>query len=90
MSLLDTVMVGKVVKDLGTIDEWSIGFGSGRRSALVVRRHGKLNLVLKMSGRFLLGFGVSYFPLPMETIPKVKQIIAQAEEVASGGSEATA
>jgi hypothetical protein len=83
MSLFDRIFVGKVIKDFGILEENSFFFGKVKKSMLLAERRGKLKIAFKWSGYALFGASVSYFDLAAESIPKLRQFVAEAEEFAN-------
>ena len=82
MSIFDRVFMGKVIKDFGTLEEKSFIIGKTRKSMLLTERRGKLKIVFKWSGYAPFGASVSYYDLKAESIPKLRQLITEAEELA--------
>jgi hypothetical protein len=83
MSLFDRIFVGKVIKDFGILEEKSLVIGKIKKSMLLVERRGKLKIAFKWSGYALLGASFTYFDLKAESIPKLRQFITEAEELAN-------
>jgi hypothetical protein len=83
MSLFDWIFVGKVIKDFGILEEKSLIIGKIKKSMLLVERRGKLKIAFKWSGYALFGASVTYFDLKAESIPKLRQFIAEAEKLAN-------
>ena len=83
MSIFDRVFMGKVIKDFGTLEEKSFIIGKTRKSMLLTERRGKLKIVFKWSGYAPFGASVSYYDLKAESIPKLRQLITEAEELAN-------
>jgi hypothetical protein len=83
MSLFDRIFVGKVIKDFGILEEKSLIIGKIRKSMLLAERRGKLKIVFKWSGYAPFGASVTYFDLKAETIPQLRQLITEAEELAN-------
>ena len=63
MSIFDSVFMGKVIKDFGTLEEKSFIIGKTRKSMLPTERRGKLKIVFKWSGYAPFGASVSYYDL---------------------------
>jgi hypothetical protein len=82
MSIFDRIFMGKVIKDFGTLEEKSFIIGKTRKSMLLTERRGKLKIVFKWSGYAPFGASVSYYDLKAESIPKLRQLITEAEELA--------
>ena len=82
MSIFDRIFMGKVIKDFGTLEEKSFIIGKTRKSMLLAERRGKLKIVFKWSGYAPFGASVSYYDLKAESIPKLRQLITEAEELA--------
>ena len=83
MSIFDRIFMGKVIKDFGTLEEKSFIIGKTRKSMLLTERRGKLKIVFKWSGYAPFGASVSYYDLKAESIPKLRQLITEAEELAN-------
>jgi hypothetical protein len=83
MSIFDRVFMGKVIKDFGTLEEKSFIIGKTMKSMLLTERQGKLKIVFKWSGYAPFGASVSYYDLKAESIPKLRQLITEAEELAN-------
>jgi len=85
MSIFDRVLMGNVIKDFGTLEEEEKSFiiGKTRKSMLLTERRGKLKIVFKWSGYAPFGASVSYYDLKAESIPKLRQLITEAEELAN-------
>jgi hypothetical protein len=83
MSLFDRIFMGKVIKDFGTLEEKSLIIGKIKKSMLLTERRGKLKIAFKWSGYAIFGASVTYFDLKTETIPKLRQFITEAEELAN-------
>jgi len=87
MSLFDRIFIGKVIKDFGVLEEKSLVIGKIKKSLLLAERRGKLKIAFKWSGYAPFGASVSYFDLKIETIPKLRQFITEAEELADQRAE---
>lgn len=61
-----------------------------KKSVLLVRSRGKLKLALKFSAFGFLGGGVSYFDLGMESLPKLRRMIDEAEQIANANLQGAA
>jgi hypothetical protein len=83
MSIFDRIFMGKVIKDFGTLEEKSLIIGKIKKSMLLAERRGKLKIAFKWSGYGLFGVSGTYFELKAESIPKLRQFIAEAEELAN-------
>lgn len=83
MSLFDRIFMGKVIKDFGTLEEKSLFIGKIKKTMLLAERHGKLKIAFKWSGYAPFGASVTYFDLKIESIPKLRQFITEAEELAN-------
>jgi hypothetical protein len=82
MSFFDRIFMGKVIKDFGTLEEKSFIIGKLKKSMLLVERRGKLKVAFKWSGFALFGASVSYFDLSTESLPKLRQFLDEAVEIA--------
>ena len=83
MSLFDRIFVGRVIKDFGILEEKSFLIGKYKTSMLLAERRGRLKIAFKGSGYALFGAGVTYFDLKAESIPKIRQFLTEAEELAN-------
>jgi hypothetical protein len=83
MSIFDRIFMGKVIKDFGTLEEKSFIIGKIKKSMFLSERRGKLKIVFKWSGYAPFGASVSYYDLKAESIPKLRQLITEAEELAN-------
>jgi hypothetical protein len=83
MSLFDRIFVGKVIKDFGILEEKSLIIGKIKKSMLLAERSGKLKIAFKWSGYAPFGASVTYFDLKAESIPKLRQFVIEAEELAN-------
>ena len=83
MSLVDRIFIGKVVEDFGILEEKSVIIGKSKKSMLLAERRGKLKIAFKWSTYAPFGASVTYFDLKVESIPKLRQFIAEAEEIAN-------
>jgi hypothetical protein len=82
MSIVDRLFVGRVIKDYGVLEERSIGIGKIRQSALLVERQGRLRFVLKYTAWAFLSASVSYHDLSLENAAKLREYIADSEQIA--------
>jgi hypothetical protein len=83
MSIWDRIFMGKVIKDFGTLEEKSFIIGKVKKSVLLVERRGKLKIAFKWAGFALFGASVSYFDLSTESLPKLRQFLGEAAEIAN-------
>jgi len=83
MSIFDRIFMGKVIKDFGILEEKSLVIGKIKKSMLLAERRGKLKIAFKWSGYVPFGASVTYFDLSIESIPKLRQFITEAEELAN-------
>ena len=83
MSLFDRIFVGKVIKDFGILEEKSLIIGKVKKSLVLAERRGKLKIAFKWSGYAVFGSSVTYFDLKAESIPKLRQFLTEAEELAN-------
>lgn len=83
MSLFDRIFVGKVIKDFGILEEKSLIIGKIKKSMLLAERRGKLKIAFKWSGYAPFRASVTYFDLKAEFIPKLRQFLTEAEELAN-------
>jgi hypothetical protein len=82
MSLWDRILMGKVIKDFGVLEEKSLIFGKVRKSLFLVQRRGQLKIAFKCSGYSPFGGGMNYFDLSTESIPKLRQFLDEAQAIA--------
>lgn len=81
MSIFDRIFAGKVIRDFGPLEEKSFGIGKIKKSVLLVRSRGKFKLALKWSGIAIFAGSVTYFDLGMESLPKLRQFMDEAEQI---------
>ena len=81
MSWLDRIFLGEVVQDLGVIEEKGFGIGSTKTKALVARRRGRLRFVLRRSTASVLGGGVLYFDIGVDSLARLRQTVEEAQSV---------
>jgi hypothetical protein len=82
MGLLDRIFAGRVIEDFGVLQEENRGIARVRTSALLVDKAGEYRLVLKVSYRAIIAGGVSYTPLRINCLGRLRQCIDKAESLA--------
>lgn len=82
MNILDGIFVGEIIQDFGVIKDESYGIGRIRKSALLAKKNGKLNFVIKTSSVAFLGASVRYTEFGLEDSFKIRQFIDQSEAIA--------
>ena len=83
MGIVDRIFLGKVLKDFGVLEETVAGMTKTKKSVLLVNKNGKPKLVLKSSSRAIFGAGVHYIDLDIASAVRLKQVIDEAEVLAS-------
>ena len=83
MSFIDTIFVGKVIRDFGALSETNLGLGKIKICLLLVERGGHRKLVFKQVAWGFLAASVSYFDLSLETIPTLQRWLGEAQALAS-------
>ena len=78
MSFIDTIFVGKVIRDFGALSETNMGLGKLKVCLLLVERGGRRKLVFKQVAWGFLAASVSYFDLSLETIPTLQRWLGEA------------
>jgi hypothetical protein len=84
MNIFDRIFVGEVIQDFGLIESESLGFGQIRKSALLVKKKGKIRFVIKTSAVAFLGASVNYTEFDLENAQKIRQSIDQSASIVRG------
>ena len=84
MNILDRIFVGEVMQDFGIIEDESLGIGRMRKSALLVKKKGKIRFVIKTSAVAFLAASVNYTEFDLENAYKIRQSIDQSESIVKG------
>lgn len=88
MSIVDRVLVGKVIKDFGVLEAETRGIAKVTKSVLLVERKGERKIVLKSSSKAVFGAGVQYVDVKMSSLPKLRLMLDEAEHLAALGADA--
>lgn len=83
MSIIDRILVGKVIKDFGPIEQQSLGIGKATKSVLLTEQRGKVRFILKTSTwLFPFSANVSYQDFTLEEAYKIRDYINESEQIA--------
>ncbi len=81
MSFIDRIFIGEVIKDFGVVKEESFGIGRTRISALLTKKAGRLQFVIKESAWAILGISVRYIEFELVDAYKIRDYINQSESL---------
>jgi len=84
MNILDRIFAGEVIQDFGIIEDDSLSIGRMRKSALLVKKKGKIRFVIKTSAVAFLAASVTYTEFDLENAYKIRQSIDQSESIVKG------
>jgi hypothetical protein len=87
MSMFDRVLMGRVIKDFGLLEEKSFLVGKIKKRLLLVERRGKLKIVFKWSAWALFGASVNYFELKADLLPRLRECLDEIQSIAGQRSK---
>jgi hypothetical protein len=81
LSLIDRLLVGKVIEDLGVFYERASGRGKENHRGLLVEWNHRYWFVVKSRypGRF--GGSLSYARFPLESADRVRELLSQSQRI---------